>query len=498
MSGIRKQAIISSILVYIGIPFGALNTYFFVKQGAFNSDQYGLTRLYNDVAQNFFVFASLGLIPVLCKFYPYYKDNLPDKENDLLGRTFIKVLIGFLLVTIASVIFEPLVIRKFSARSVLFVQYYFWVLPYAFGLLLFTMLEGYSWVLQKTILPNFLRETGIRLFTTLFILLYFFRIINFHVFMMLFSMLYLLIAIVLLIYLIQTKQFHFTFKASRVTKKFRKKMLYMQVLMFGGIIITTIGQTIDGMIISSLLGLTPNAIYSLALYTANLIQMPQRSMQTISLGVLVRMWKDKNMPEIKRIYQRSSINMLLISLFIFGNILLNISDGLQVFHVQDKYAAGIPLLLVFGIIRIIDAGTGVNAQVIAASNFWRFEFFSGIVMLALRVPLSYIFIKSYGIIGSAYGDLVSLTVYNFIRFEFLRRQFRMQPFNMQTIYSIVLAAAGYCIAYFLLRTESGWFAIIARTMIFSSILVAATFLFKLTPDAMQLVNVAKKRLKGEG
>jgi len=498
MSGIRKQAIISSILVYIGIPFGALNTYFFVKQGAFNSDQYGLTRLYNDVAQNFFVFASLGLIPVLCKFYPYYKDNLPDKENDLLGRTFIKVLIGFLLVTIASVIFEPLVIRKFSARSVLFVQYYFWVLPYAFGLLLFTMLEGYSWVLQKTILPNFLRETGIRLFTTLFILLYFFRIINFHVFMMLFSMLYLLIAIVLLIYLIQTKQFHFTFKASRVTKKFRKKMLYMQVLMFGGIIITTIGQTIDGMIISSLLGLTPNAIYSLALYTANLIQMPQRSMQTISLGVLVRMWKDKNMPEIKRIYQRSSINMLLISLFIFGNILLNISDGLQVFHVQDKYAAGIPLLLVFGIIRIIDAGTGVNAQVIAASNFWRFEFFSGIVMLALRVPLSYIFIKSYGIIGSAYGDLVSLTVYNFIRFEFLRRQFRMQPFNLQTIYSIVLAAAGYCIAYFLLRTQSGWFAIIARTMIFSSILVAATFLFKLTPDAMQLVNVAKKRLKGEG
>jgi O-antigen/teichoic acid export membrane protein len=366
------------------------------------------------------------------------------------------------------------------------------------GLLLFTLLEGYSWVLQKTVLPNFLRETGMRLFTTLFILLYFFRIINFHVFMMLFSMLYLLIAIVLLLYLIRAGQFHFTLKASRVTKKFRKKMLNMQLLMFGGIIVTSIGQTIDGMIISSLLGLTPNAIYSLALYTANLIQIPQRSMQTISMGVLVRMWKDKNMPEIKRIYERSSINMLLISLFIFGNILLNITDGLQVFHVQDKYSAGIPLLLVFGIIRIIDAGTGVNAQVIAASNFWRFEFFSGVIMLALRIPLSYIFIKNYGIIGSAYGDIVSLTVYNFIRFEFLRRRFRMQPFTVQTIYSILLAALAYFIAYFLLRTQSGWFAIIARTIIFSGILVGSTFLFKLTPDAMQLVNVAKKRLKGGG
>jgi len=494
MSGIRKQAIISSILVYIGIPFGALNTYFFVKQGVFNSDQYGLTRLFNDVGQNFFVLASLGVIPLVYKFYPYYKDNLADSENDLLGKTFFKAFIGFILVTIASFIFEPLVIRKFSARSALFVQYYFWVLPYGFGILFFSLLEGYAWALQKTILSNFLRETGMRLFTTLFILLYFFGIVGFHGFMMLFSLLYIIIAVILLIHLIRTKKFHFTFKTSRVTKKFGKKMLSMQLLIFGGIIITTIGQTVDGMIISSLLGLTPNAIYSLALYTANLIQIPQRSIQSISIGVLVRMWKDKNMPEIKRIYQRSSINMLLISLFILGNIWLNIVDGLQVFHVQEQYAAGIPLLLIFGIIRIIDAGTGVNAQVIAASNFWRFEFISGIIMLALRIPLSYIFIKNFGIIGSAYGDLISLTVYNFIRFEFLRRKFHMQPFTMQTIYSIALAFIAYFITYFLFRDLSGWPAIISRSALFSALLISGTFLFKLTPDAMQLYDVAKKRL----
>jgi hypothetical protein len=73
----------------------------------------------------------------------------------------------------------------------------------------------------------------------------------------------------------------------------------------------------------------------------------------------------------------------------------------------------------------------------------------------------------------------------------------MQPFTVQTIYSLVLAVAAYFITYFLLRTQSGWFAIIARTIIFSGILVGGTFLFKLTPDAMQLVDVAKKRLKGE-
>ena len=65
MSGIRKQAIISSFLLYIGVLFGILNTYIFVKKGTFLPEEYGLTRLFFDVGQNFFVLSSLGVIPVI-------------------------------------------------------------------------------------------------------------------------------------------------------------------------------------------------------------------------------------------------------------------------------------------------------------------------------------------------------------------------------------------------------------------------------------------------
>ena len=76
MSGIRKQTIQSSIIVYFGFVVGALNMYLYSKNGSFTTDQFGLTRLFFDFAQNIFAFASLGTIPVLYKFYPYYKDNL--------------------------------------------------------------------------------------------------------------------------------------------------------------------------------------------------------------------------------------------------------------------------------------------------------------------------------------------------------------------------------------------------------------------------------------
>ncbi len=495
MGNIRKQTIVSSLLVYIGFGIGAANTLIFVKKNfLFTPDQYALTRLFFDVGQLFIGFASLGAIPVMYKFYPYYKDNLEDKKNDLFTRTLLMVLTGFVLVAVAGYFFQPLVVRKFSERSKLFVDYYHWVFPFAFGILMFSLFEGYAWVLQKTIFSNFLRETGLRILTSLLIALYYLKVVTFQHFIFWFSGLYLAIAIILFIYLYSIGEIHITFSVSRVTKKFRKKMLQMQSLIFSGVCITNVGQTIDGILIASLKGLTQTAIYTFAQYAANLVQVPQRSIQAISTGVLVREWKEKNYTEISRIYERSCINMLLLGLFIFGNVWLNAINGLKVLHIQDDYTAGIQAILIIGITRIIDAGTGINNVVILTSNKWKFDFFSGIIMLAIRIPLAYYFVKSYGLIGSAYAELISLSIYNFIRFEFLRRKYKMQPFSMKTVYSLLLGGASYFIVYLTLGNMGGWTGLVIRGVVFSGLMIAGVFSMKLTPDAMQLYDNFKKRL----
>ena len=105
------------------------------------------------------------------------------------------------------------------------------------------------------------------------------------------------------------------------------------------------------------------------------------------------------------------------------------------------------------------------------------------------------FVKQYGIIGTAYSDLISLTVYNFIRFEFLRRKFGMQPFSIKTIYSLLLALAAYFTTFYLFSNMQGWAAIILRSTVFSVIMITGIFSMKLTPDAMQLYELVMKRLK---
>ncbi len=504
MGSLRKQTIISSTLVYLGFLVGLINMYFytstspffFYKDGnIFTPDQYALTRIFFDSGQIMFAFGSLGVIPVVYKFYPYYKDNLPENKIDLLSWALVISFIGFLLMLLGGWYFEPLFIRKFSERSQLVVDYYFWLFPFAMGMLFFSVIESFCWAVNRSVVSNFLKETGLRLLTTVIILLYYFRAISFPVFIYLFAFQYLVVFLVLLIYLIRTGHVHLTFKVSRVTRKFRKKLLAMQGLIFGGTVIAAVAATIDSLIIASLKGLTATGIFVFAQYAANLIQVPQRSIQSISAGILSRAWKDKNYKEISRIYSRSCINLLLLSLFIFGNLWLNIADAMKVLHIQAEYEQGLGVLLILGMVRIIDAGTGLNAMVINTSTFWRFDFYSGVVLLAFRLPLTYFLIKTYGIIGSAAAELAAYAVYNFIRYEFLRRKFNMQPFTIKTLYSLLLAAGGYLVCYLLMKDMHGWAGLILRTTLFSLLMITGIFYLKLTPDAGQLYEVFVTRLK---
>ncbi len=495
MGSIRKQTIISSLLVYVGFFIGAINMYLYTKSGSFTLEQYGLTRIFFDFAQNMMAFGALGVIPVIYKFYPYYKDNLEEHKIDLMSWGLVASFAGFLLILFLGWYFEPRFVHFYAVKSELIVVYYFWMIPFAVGLLLFSVLEGFAWALHKSVLSNFLKETFLRIITSVLIMLFYFRVIDFSMFIRLFAFQFLIIFIVLLIYLIRIGKLHFPLTVSRVTRKYWKKMVGMQALTFGGTCIASIAATIDVFIIAGFQNLSAVGIFVFAQYAANLLQVPQRSIQAVSAGVLSRAWKDKDYKEITRIYKRSCINLLLMALFIFGNLWLNAVQGINVLHIQKEYSAGLGVMFILGMVRIIDAGTGLNALVINTSTFWKFDFYSGVVLLFLRLPLTYFLIKNYGIIGSAFAELAAYSVYNFIRFEFLRRKFKMQPFDSKTVLSLLLALVAYAFCYYTMKDIGGWTGIILRVTAFSGIIILGVFYGKLTPDAGQLLDVLKKRLK---
>ncbi|MDQ6845806.1 MAG: polysaccharide biosynthesis C-terminal domain-containing protein, partial [Bacteroidota bacterium] len=132
-------------------------------------------------------------------------------------------------------------------------------------------------------------------------------------------------------------------------------------------------------------------------------------------------------------------------------------------------------------------------QIIGTSTFWRFEFVSGMILLSLAIPLNYILVKQFGIIGAGYSNVISFTIYNVIRIIFLKRKFNMHPFSIKTLYSIILALISFIICYFAFHNLHGFFAIVLKSIVFIAIYAGTIFYFDLTPDALPVWDTIKRR-----
>ncbi|RZK01447.1 MAG: lipopolysaccharide biosynthesis protein, partial [Flavobacterium sp.] len=271
---------------------------------------------------------------------------------------------------------------------------------------------------------------------------------------------------------------------SKVSRRFKRKILTLILFVWGGGLVFNIANVFDSIIIGAVIpnGMAGVAIFSLAQNIGSLVQAPQRGILSASIGPLSQAWKDKDLSRIDRIYHRSSINLLIFSCVMFALIWLNFEDGVHTFKLRPIYLEAKYIFLFIGLARIIDLGTGVNAQIISTSTFWRFEFLSGMVLLGFSLPLNYILTREMGLIGPAISNLIAFTIYNAIRYYFLLRKFQMQPFTFKSLYTVLLATVSYVICYWLFDSQLGLQWIIIRSSLFVTLFGTGMILLKLSPD----------------
>ena len=497
MSTIRRQSILSSIVIYIGFAIGLLNTYLFTKQGLFTESQYGLTGIFIAIATSMMAFANLSMPAYIYKFFPYYNEHLPPKKNDLVTWALLISMIGFLFVIIAGILLKHLVVRKFIEHSPELLVYYNWIFPFGFGLMIYTVLEAYAWQLHKSVLTNFLREVQWRFLTTILIVFFLSHILDsYDLFIKLYAFTYPGIAIFLFLYLIFTKKIHFTFSISKVTRRLFKSIVRFCSFIYIGTLVFYISQVFDSIIIASVL---PNALAKVGIYTlvqniSSLIQAPQRGIVAASIAHLSKAWKDKKMETLQRIYQRSSINQLIFSCGIYILIVINFIDAVNTFHLKETYLNGFYVFLLLGATKIVDMGTGVNSQIIGTSTYWRFEMVCGIILLLLMLPLNYFLTKRYDIIGPGLANLISITIYNLIRIIFLWKKFRLFPFTISSLYTLLLAGICFIACFFSFQNIHGLLGLLMRSIVFCALYGAGVVYLKLSPDVAPVWNTIKKRI----
>lgn len=495
MSQIRRKSIKGTIWIYLGFLVGAINIYLFTHKNFFNLYEFGLTTSLRDIALLVGAMSAFGTTTYLVKFFPYYEDNTTDSENDMLSIALRYALLGFIVTALVLFLMQDLVIRKFGTNSPLLVEYFYYAVPMGFFITLYNLLEAYSYGYGKTVLTNFLKEFALRLYTLIVILIKILGLINFKTFVVLFILQYAFIALTLGFILLKEGRLHLIFTKSRVTKKFRKKIKMLMVFSSFVVIVGFLRSTIDTLVLASRLNLDKTAIFSFSSFLVSVMQAPFRSVVSVTTPILSRAWKDKDYKSIQRIYKSSSINLLSFALFIFGCILLNFETAIHTFGLSNELLDGKPIVILLGLVTIIEVGTGVNGQIIGSSIYWRFELWTSLILTSLLIPLSYFFTVKYGLIGPSLAGLVSFTIYNAIRFSFLWKKYRMQPFSQKTLEVILLSVFAFIVAWFSTNQISGILHIIASTALYLLIFLITFYKRNLSPDFKPVLFSILNRFK---
>lgn len=496
MSGIRRQSLISSVVIYAGFCVGLLNVYLFTKQGAFQQEQFGLYNAFIAVALMMSAFSGMAMPAFLSKFYPYYQSHRPERKNEQFTLALLIGLFGFSLVGLLGWLGKSLVIQKYGGNAPDLITYYGWLFPLGLGMMLFNLLEVWAWNHQRSILTNLLKELIWRLFVTTLIVAYQFDWIQFPDFVRSFSMSYLFISLLMLIYLMSTGKLYFHLEISRLTYRLRKTILKLCLFIFFGMTVLQLAMVFDSLVISSLLqgALAQLAIYSLAQNVAAVIQAPQRGLVSATIPPLARAWKEKNMQEIQRIYQRSSINQLIFATGLLGLFALCFQNGIELVGLDSSYQAAFPVILILGAARLVDMGTGLNTQIIQTSTRWRFELWSGICLLLVTLPTTYLLTRSYGITGTALAQLISISIYNLIRIAFLWKNYSLFPFIPQTAYVLLLGILWYGLTSLLTNTLEGWTALFSQSVLFALGYAWMVYRLNLSPDVKPVWDTLKKKI----
>ena len=492
MGIVIRQSIKTTGITYIGFAIGYLNTLLLFPL-VLSKEQIGLTRLLISVSFLFATFASLGAGNIPTKFFPYFKDE-SKRHNGIFPFVLSIGVIGFAVFVVIFFLLKDVIFNIYSKNSPLLLNYFYYFIPFTFIVVLTTILDSYLIVQQKPIVPTVVREILMRLLVSLGLTAVLLKVFSFETFAN--SIIY-YYAIGLLILFIYTKREKILFL--KPDFQIIKSPYLKEMLVFAGFVImgnasATIIANIDSLMLSAYSGLGSAGIYTIAFFIAAVIEIPKRSISQVVIPIVSQANKDGDIPKLKELYQKTSLNQMIVGGLLFLGIWCNIDSIFKLIPNGEVYLPGKWVVFWIGLSKLFDMSTGVNQEIVGTSKFYKIDLFFYIFLAVIAVITNLIFIPKYGVTGAALASAVSIFLFNSIRFFFLFYVLKIQPFSIGTIKVLIIF-----FVTLLVSSLINPFANFIWDLGFRSLLILITFggfviLLRVSEDVHKITNTILTRI----
>ncbi|QLG47123.1 oligosaccharide flippase family protein [Costertonia aggregata] len=463
MGIVLKQSLSNAVVTYLGFGIGAVNTLFLYTN--FISDEYyGLVGVILSTSLILMPLFSFGVPLTLIK---YYNAFTAKKELDAFLTLMLLLPILMLLPIGLVTYFFYDDIGSFLASENSMVKKYVWYIFFiGMALAYFEVFYAMTKARMKSVFGNFMKEIFVRLGVTVLLVLVYLSIIDVDFFLKALVGLYIARMLIMKIYAyrLHMPKLNFAFPKNSCAI-----LSYTTLIILGGSS-AVIQLEIDKFMINQYIEIQNVAYYSVAIYIATVVIVPSRAMHQITHPLTADILGKNDMVQLKKLYQKSSLTLLIISGLIFILILPNLADLYQL--LPEEYRGGFVIVFLIGLVKVYDSLLGNNNAILYNSDYYKAVLFMGAFLAVLTVVFNLWLIPSYGIDGAAYATFLALFIYNTLKIFYVKVKFNMLPFTLETAKVFLLLIVVCGMFYFL---ELPFYPLI--NIGFKSILITGVYLF---------------------
>ena len=432
MGIIINQSAKNLVTTYAGFGIGAVNT-LFLYTNFLEQEYYGLVSFLLSAANLIWPLMAFGVHNTLVKFFSSYSTE--DERNKLL--TLILILpLGISMILGAIGYFSYGFILDYFSNGNELVQPYVWLIfVIAVATAYFEVFFSWSKVNYQSVFGNFMKEVFHRLCVSLLLLLVYMDWISIPEFIYSLSGVFIFRALAMKLYAFSLyfPKIKFELPANRSSV-----IKYSALILIAGSIAMVL-LDLDKVMIERFLPIENVAIYGIAVYIASVIAVPSRAMHQITYPMTATLLNNRDRAGLDELYKKSSINLLIVSGFIFLLIVTNVRQLYDL--IPDEYQISFSIVVLISCVKLYDNLMGNNNAILFNSDYYRLVLAIGVMLAVLAFILNLIFIPEYGIFGAAMATFIAYAAYNTSKIFIVGRKFKIFPFSMKTIYGLGLVLA---------------------------------------------------------
>lgn len=486
MGIVLKQSFRNTVIIYSAFVIGGINALFLYTR-FLEEEYYGLVTYLLSTANVLMPLTAFGIQYTIVKFYSGYTSKV-EKDKFLSSVLFTPLFIAIPIAFFGNLFYNEIA-SYLSKENAIIKDYTFIIYLVAVATAYFEIFYSWSKVQLKSVFGNILKELYNRVAVMTLLFLVFFDIISQEEFIYYLTASYFIRTLIMMLYAFKlyTPKFRLAFPNN-----------YMEVLKYSGYIILAgsagaILLDIDKVMIPAKKAIEFTAYYSVGVYIGSVIEAPGRAMAQILQPLTSKALNENNTSEVKRLYKRSSINLLLVSGLIFLLINLNILELYKM--IPEKYSGGVMVVLMISFAKLYIMFLGSNGAIISNSKYYKILLPYGIAMALSVYFLNLWLIDLIGINGAALSTLIVILFFNTLKIWYVKYKFNMTPFTQKTgilIFTIAVLYGGF---YFIHFNFHPVFNILLKSvLIIGAYLVVVTKL-KVSDDINQLL---KRVVKSKG